>query len=386
MQVTHSSFDVLVIGAGINGLSTAYHLSHQQGLKVGVIEQFSIGHSHGSSHGFSRILRSTYTNPAYIKLAKRAKILEWPMWEKAFGCRLIYPNSRCAFGVGSSFETWINVILENHSSEDVELLEVAAARQLFPQFRFPQGSHVIRDHSSGVIAANETMGKLANSILDMQVEIFEETKVHRIDSSTSPIRLETSRGILTCERLVVTAGPWIRHLFSEINLSFCPIKQVVGYFALQGAKELYQAGQFPNWVYFGEGENNIFYGLPEFGCEGIKVAQDITIGEAEDPNERSCEINSSKVKTLVDFVSEQFVDPIDNLVRIETCFYTNTPTSDFILDLFPHDHRIVIGSACSGHAFKFAPLTGRILSELALHGKTTIAEFEEERELFALTL
>ena len=126
--------------------------------------------------------------------------------------------------------------------------------------------------------------------------------------------------------------------------------------------------------------------MPEFGAEGIKVAQDIVSGDIEDPDERNSQIDPKKIKALEDFVSEQFVDPIDHIVSLDTCFYTNTPTSDFVLDLFPRDHRIAIGSACSGHAFKFAPLVGKILAELVLYGKTIISEFEEKRELFSLKI
>jgi len=46
----------------------------------------------------------------------------------------------------------------------------------------------------------------------------------------------------------------------------------------------------------------------------------------------------------------------------ETCLYTNTPDGEFVLDrLGP----IVVGSPCSGHGFKFAPLIGKILADMA---------------------
>ena len=94
----------------------------------------------------------------------------------------------------------------------------------------------------------------------------------------------------------------------------------------------------------------------------------------DDPNQHISVGDPAEIKILEHFVKEQFVQPIQKLASSETCFYANTPTEDFILECLPSDPRIVIGSACSGHAFKFAPLTGRILSELALHGKTTIPE------------
>jgi sarcosine oxidase len=377
-------FDVLVIGGGVNGLSTSYQLSKHAGLKIGLVEQFSLGHAHGSSHGFSRIFRTTYKNPVYRKLAKHAQMHEWPALEKDIGCRLIHPNPRCAFGLESAVEAWACTILESHPSAEIELLQASRARQLFPQFRFSSSLRVVQDHSSGVIAAKDTMENLAKILVQNKVKILEDTKVLSINTDSNKIQIETNKGVLSSERLVITAGPWIRQFSSEINSPFCPIKQVVGYFKLQGAKELYQLGQFPNWVYFGEGENSDFYGLPEFGCEGIKISQEISVGEMGNPDERTAEVDPSRKKALRDFVSEQFVAPIERLVGVETCFYTNTPTSDFVLDLLPHDPRIAIGSACSGHAFKFAPLTGRILAELVLNGKTTVSEFEDNRELFSV--
>jgi sarcosine oxidase len=376
-----SCFDVVVIGGGVNGLATAYHLSRQTSLKVALVEQFSLGHKRGSSHGFSRIFRSTYTNPVYTNLARLAQMQEWPSLEQGLGCRLLYPNSRCVFGLGARFEANVKAALE--SDLDVELLEAPAARQLFPQFRFSESLHVLRDHSSSLIAANVTMENLAKIVRQRKVSILEETKVLSINPSPSSIQLETTQGRLSCERLVITAGPWIGECLPELNHAFSPIRQVIGYFKLRGMNDSYQVGPFPNWVYFGERENEIFYGLPEFGCEGIKVAQDVAFGKGDDPDEKNFQVDPDKARALVDFVSDHFVQPVDRLVRLESCFYTNTPTSGFLLSLLPHDHRIAIGAACSGHAFKFAPLTGRILSELVLNGKTTIPEFEEQRELFS---
>jgi sarcosine oxidase len=46
-----------------------------------------------------------------------------------------------------------------------------------------------------------------------------------------------------------------------------------------------------------------------------------------------------------------------------TCLYTNTPDESFVLE---RHGPIVVGSACSGHGFKFVPLIGRRLAELAV--------------------
>lgn len=369
-------FDVLVIGAGINGLSTAYHLSLQTGLKVGIVEQFSVGHAFGGSHGASRIIRSTYAHPGYIRLMKRVQEYEWPLLEKEAGCKLIHPNPGCFYGYGNSFEKYIQSIV--NCGLNIEILEVDAARRMFPQFRFPNASAVLRDLTGGVIAAGETIGRLASMIVRNGVKLYEGTRVLNVDSSGHPIKVSTDKGDILAERLVIATGAWTKQLVPVVE----PIRQTVGYFKLRGPWNDYQIGRFPNWAFIGDSQ--VFYGLPEFGSEGIKVSQHVTAGKSDDPEVRVTTADLKQLDILEEFIQGHFVDPIEKLVHAETCFYANTPTEDFIIDLLPKDERIAVGLVCSGHGFKFAPLTGRILSELILHGRTTVPEFEEVRELFSM--
>ena len=58
------------------------------------------------------------------------------------------------------------------------------------------------------------------------------------------------------------------------------------------------------------------------------------------------------------------------LLAAKTCLYTVTPDHDFIIDRAPGRSRVIVASPCSGHGFKFAPLIGEILADLALDGTT----------------
>ena len=75
-----------------------------------------------------------------------------------------------------------------------------------------------------------------------------------------------------------------------------------------------------------------------------------------------------------------------DLIETVTCRYTMTPDEDFVVDRHPADPRIVIGSPCSGHGFKFAVVVGRILADLAVAGATTydIARFRLDRPALAV--
>ena len=102
-----STYDVLVIGAGINGLSTCYHLAGMGVSRIGLIEQFQLAHNRGSSHSHSRITRSAYVNAHYVRLMQLAHHQEWPRLEKDADTQLIFPTPGCFFGPpGSKYESY----------------------------------------------------------------------------------------------------------------------------------------------------------------------------------------------------------------------------------------------------------------------------------------
>ncbi|MDA0710562.1 MAG: FAD-dependent oxidoreductase, partial [bacterium] len=127
-----------------------------------------------------------------------------------------------------------------------------------------------------------------------------------------------------------------------------------------------------------------YYGLPEFGREGIKIARHVITPEGDDPDEHPTSAPNEAIEDLRRFIENQFTSDIEHFVDWETCLYSNTDDEDFIIDLHPDNHNIVVGAGFSGHGFKFGPLTGRILAELAITGKSSLPEFENARHLFTL--
>ncbi len=339
-------FDVAIIGAGITGLSTAYALSCHAKLKIALLDQFSIGHRFGGSHGASRIFRSIYAHPGYLKLIKRAAQAEWPQWEREMKRVFLHPNSCCTFGQGNVFEQYLHSV-ENGGME-IDILDASCARKLFPQFRFPNINAILHDRTGGVLAAQEVIAHLKMSILKRGVQLFEETKILAIDSSEDPIRIVTNRKEIISKRLVVAAGSWIPKLIPSLSPLITPIRQTVGYFKLRGNPAYCQVGCFPNWAFIGE-KDLLFYGLPQFGCEGIKAARHATQGTADDPDQHKDEGDPVEIAALEEFLREHLALPLDRLVKSETCFYANTSEEGFILDFLPEDPRIILGSVCSGH-------------------------------------
>jgi glycine/D-amino acid oxidase-like deaminating enzyme len=135
----------------------------------------------------------------------------------------------------------------------------------------------------------------------------------------------------------------------------------------------------PVWAFRGDTEDDFFYGLPEFQRPGIKVAHHRVVGTPDDPDG---EAGPPLLGPVLAFVAEHIAGPT-SLVATERCFYTMAPNEDFVLDHHPESRSVVVGAGFSGHGFKFGPLTGRILAELALDGRTSVPEFEGQRARFA---
>jgi sarcosine oxidase len=89
--------DVIVLGLGGMGTSAAYHLA-RRGARVLGLDQYGPGHTHGSSHGHSRIIRTAYyEHPDYIPLVQRSFTL-WHELEQAIDQTLLVPSDCVTIG------------------------------------------------------------------------------------------------------------------------------------------------------------------------------------------------------------------------------------------------------------------------------------------------
>lgn len=374
------TYPAVVVGAGINGLSAAYSLA-LRGVQVVVLDQFPAGHDRGSSHGFSRITRSTYSSSKYVELIQVAHSEDWPRLNAEAGENLLTPCPGCFFGPGlNPYEASLRAVPE--VLPQIDVLAVPEARRRFPHFRFPDSQRVIWDRTCAVVAASRAMETLRAAIVRRGGEIREECAVESLDLNGQPVGLNTNRGVLSAERVVVAAGSWCAGLVPELASRLRVAHQDVGYFQFAEASPV-APGQFPVWLYAGAdglAGNESFYGLPEFGRPGIKVARHRT-GSQEGGGSR--ELSQEARADLDDFVGRQFAYPAD-LCGYEPCIYTNTANEDFVIDYHPADKRVVLLSACSGHGFKFGPLSGRLAADLLLDEKSGVDAFERHRAAFSI--
>jgi sarcosine oxidase len=128
--------------------------------------------------------------------------------------------------------------------------------------------------------------------------------------------------------------------------------QTVAYFDLPRA-----GWQPPTLIDFGVGEP---YALWD-PVEGLKCALHER-GPEVDPDAKPTAAADGVLARTIDWASSRFAG-LTRPRRVETCLYTNTPDERFI---FERRGALVLGSACSGQGFQFAPVSGDRLARLAI--------------------
>jgi sarcosine oxidase len=320
---------VAVIGAGVMGLAAARALACA-GHEVVVHERFEAGHARGSSHGRTRVFRLAYPQPQWVRLAQEA-LAGWRELERESGERLLELNGL------------VEIVTDlAHSSAATldacgiawQRLDDTAVRRRFP-LRLPPGSFAVLQPEAGVVRADRALAALARGI-DVRYG-------SHIDSTLD----------LVADCVVVTAGAWVNDLVAP-RLPVRVTRETVCYFRPVDPRPV------PAFVSFGARPGDIvFYGLAD-PVHGIKAAAHHAGPEA-DPAVTG-DADPTRVDAIAAWVAQhvELADP--RPVEVQTCLYTSTADERFILE---RRGRVVIGSACSGHGFKFAPAVGARLAALA---------------------
>jgi sarcosine oxidase len=175
--------------------------------------------------------------------------------------------------------------------------------------------------------------------------------------------------------LILTAGPWSNELLSkfEIQLPLTITQEQVAYFVPNDLNQ-FAPDRFPIWIWMDEPS---FYGFPVFGESAVKAGQDVG-GKEVTADTRTFDLDLDAFERLQKFMKKVLPAAINRLLYTKSCLYTLTPDRDFVIDALPQNPNCFVAIG-AGHAFKFASVIGKVLSELAMQGTT-----ESNIDLFRL--
>ncbi|GEM45848.1 N-methyl-L-tryptophan oxidase [Deinococcus cellulosilyticus] len=350
---------ILIIGAGLNGLSCAY-AAWKQGHQVTVIEQFSLGHTLGSSHGESRIIRYSYDSPEYVRLAKRAYAL-WQELEDHLGMQVLH------LGGGIDIAPAEHPLLKKHmaalDAEQIphELLSAAAAMERFPQFHIPENEAVLYQKDAGILKPDDLLPALAGFLREQGVSIQENTPVLEIDHG----KVVTERWTYTPDQVLVCAGAWMNALLPS-PLPLQATQEQVSYHAAPDSRFHFPA--MPVVIDLVRGP----YGFPQLGKPGVKFGLHHQ-GPEVTPQTRTFEPNPALLQKMGHWLETFMPEVSPEPSEVVTCLYTSTPDENFVIDRVTPKTTVV--SACSGHGFKFGPATGELALQRAFQESNAFPEF-----------
>lgn len=345
--------EILVVGAGAMGSATAWWLA-RRGVRVTLVEQFDAGHHRGSSHGGSRIFRLAYAEPHYVDLALEALDL-WRDVEDDTGAHLLELTGGVDHGHARDVEP-VAAALER-AGRTAHRLRAADAETRWPGLRFDEA--VVYSPDTGRLHADRTVAALQRRAAELGAEVRFGCRIARIDPETRSLHVNGSEPLRASRAIVVTAGAWVAKLLEDLAARVLPPITVTREQTFHFAPAPGDATPWPSFIHYRAPV--AMYGLETPG-EGVKVAEH-GAGITVDPDTRTYDIDAAGRARVLSYVEQWLPGLAPGPVTSTTCLYTNTPDSSLVLD---RHGDIVVGSACSGHGFKFTPAIGRRLAELAL--------------------
>ncbi len=336
--------DVAVVGGGLLGLASARALI-RRGRTVILLEQADIGHEACGSKGSCRIFRLGYDDSRWVSMAMRARE-PWAELEDECGRRLLQPTPQLTFG--PELDAVRQAMAGAGAPQEFLPADEAAAR--FPELSI--GGPALLEPDSCVISADAALRALAAAVPDVRAG----AAVTGIEDDGRQVTVRTASGPVTAGAVVVCAGPWTSGLLAAAGIAVpsAPTMEQVGYLA--PATEPGPA--MPIIICHGAHE---LYGLPVPGSPLYKIGLHHS-GPPADPDRQEQGADQALSAQLSSLARRYLPGLGPDLAGTERCVYDNTPDEDFIVDRIG---RVVIGCGTSGHGFKFGPLLGEWLADLA---------------------
>jgi sarcosine oxidase len=371
-------YDVIVIGLGGMGSAAAYHLA-ARGQRVLGLEKFTPAHDKGSSHGGSRIIRQSYfEDPGYVPLLLRA----YELWD-----RLVTDSQRQVYRItGGLFigpPDCLTVAGSLRASQEWklphEILDADEIRSRFPNFTPHAGDIALYEAKAGfarpelTVQAHIDLAERAGATLRFDEEVLEWGE------TADTVSVRTALGSYTAGQLVICPGAWAPQLLAEFGIPITVERQVLYWLDPIGGTAPFESHP----IFIHEGTDGMqIYGFPPIDGPkgGVKVAF-FRKGIVCTPETIDRTVHSHEIREMRERVAELLPALDGPCLHSATCMYSNTPDHHFVIARHPDAANVTIACGFSGHGFKFVPVVGEIVADLATTGSTIhpISMFDPRR-------
>jgi monomeric sarcosine oxidase len=356
------SFDVVVIGAGVFGAWTAWHLAGRK-QRVLLLDAYGPAHSRSSSGGESRIIRMSYgRDEIYTRWSLRS-LDQWKQLFDASGDSLFHQTGVLWFSAeGDSTLDHSAVILQG-CGVPYEILGRSELIRRYPQLNLEDISRALWEPHSGVLLARRAVARVVERAQGHGVQL----QIAQIDTPRGTSRLNAIRTTfgdsISASNFVFACGSWLGKIFPEIlGPRIFPTRQEVFFFGTPPGDPRFASPALPTWLFQAEE----VYGMPDLEGRGLKLARD-THGERVDPDTQSRLVSREGADWARDFVAHRFPALQDApIVETRVCQYENTSNGDFLIDRHPEFSNVWFAGGGSGHGFKHGPALGEYTAAMVM--------------------
>jgi sarcosine oxidase len=360
-------FDAIVVGVGGMGSATLYHLA-RRGLRVLGVEQFSIPHVFGSSHGLTRIIRlAYYESPQYVPLLRRSYEL-WNQLQAEAGEALLHITGSIDAGWDGSRTVAGSLEACRQHGLPFELLTAAQLHARHPGYELAAGMMAVFQPQGGLLVPERCVTSHVDRARRAGATVVENERVLEWDASSGGVRVRTANDVYTASRLVITAGPWARTLVPSLADVAVPERQVVMWSAVDD-ESMFSVDRFPVFnLQASRDASEHYYGFPVHGRPGFKIGRYHHRRQRGNPEDLSRQTEREDEEVLRNGVRRFFPRANGPTLATETCLFTNTPDEHFILDHLDGLPHVAMAAGFSGHGFKFCSVVGEIMADLVTEG------------------
>jgi sarcosine oxidase len=370
----HKTYDVVVIGAGVFGAWTAWHLA-KRGQRVALVEEYGPGHSRASSGGETRIIRMGYgADELYTRWSKRS-LEQWKQFSAATG-QPLFLETGVLWMAGEDDERLRQTKATlRRNGVAFEELDRAALEKRYPQIGLEEIRCGILEPHSGVLMARRAVAAVADDAVKRGVE-YRNAQVVRPTGSGRVNHVMTSHGeVIAAGHFIFACGAWLGKLFPDVlGLRIFPSRQEVFFFGIPAGDTRFAPLELPTWLF----QEDLVYGMPDIENRGLKIAFD-EHGERVDPDSQSRIVSPAMTEAAREYLARRFPALARApLVEARVCQYENTSNGDFLVDRHPEMENVWLVGGGSGHGFKHGPALGEYVAGQLLDGSSAEPRFSLE--------
>jgi glycine/D-amino acid oxidase-like deaminating enzyme len=254
-------------------------------------------------------------------------------------------------------------------------LDAAGIRRMYPAFSPPDGHVGIFEPAAGWVDVDAALRGARDLAVAAGARVELDSPVTGWEKCAGGIRLHTAGGDFDARKLIVTAGAWAGELLRDLGLPLRVERKILIWLEPLTA-EWFSPEGCPVFAF----AENFFYGFPNIGGHGVKLAihwqPGTPLSDLSQPAAPAAEEDIEPVLEMAARLLPGLAGPLPGaharVLRTKTCLYTLTPDENFIIDRHPRVENFWFAAGFSGHGFKFAPAIGEALADLATRGSTAL--------------